>query len=49
MDSKLLKVLARQLEEEALELDTDIYAGTHSNLLLIAKILKGLAEEEDDE
>ena len=48
MDSKILKIIAKQIEEEAGELDLDMYEGTHSRLMFIAKVLIGLAEDVKD-
>ena len=46
MDNKLLMIIAEQIKEEASELDLELYEGTYSRLMFIAKIIIELSEKD---
>ena len=46
MDNKLLRFIAKQITEEADELDLEEYTGTHVRLMFLADIILEMTEEE---
>ena len=46
MDSKLLRFIAKQIQEEADELDLETHTGTYVRLVFLAEIILEMTEED---
>lgn len=45
MDNKLLRFIAKQIQDEADELDKEEYTGTYIRLMFLAEIILDMTEE----